>query len=91
MNPKGATISVHPEVLGNFVFALIFILCQEIISLRLKYLLLRRYGNFNYGGGRGGFGGGGFGGPNNFGNVGGGGGRDFGFAGRNNRGGRGRG
>nr|SVE91069.1 EOG090X04A7 [Daphnia sinensis] len=49
------------------------------------------YGNFNYGGGRGGFGGGGFGGPNNFGNVGGGGGRDFGFAGRNNRGGRGRG
>nr|SVE75055.1 EOG090X04A7 [Daphnia dolichocephala] len=50
------------------------------------------YGNFNYGGGRGGYGGGGFGGPpqlNNFGNAGGG--RDFGFGGRNNRGGRGRG
>nr|CAH0112723.1 unnamed protein product [Daphnia galeata] len=52
------------------------------------------YGAFNYGGGRGGYGGGGFGGPpqiNNFSNVGGGGGRDFGFGGRNNRGGRGRG
>ena len=53
-----------------------------------------RYGAFNYGGGRGGYGGGGFGGPpqiNNFSNVGGGGGRDFGFGGRNNCGGRGRG
>nr|SVE83594.1 EOG090X04A7 [Daphnia pulex] len=52
------------------------------------------YGAFNYGGGRGGYGGGGFGGPpqiNSFSNAGGGGGRDFGFGGRNNRGGRGRG
>nr|SVE85426.1 EOG090X04A7 [Daphnia pulicaria] len=53
------------------------------------------YGAFNYGGGRGSYGGGGFGGPpqiNSFSNAGGGGGgRDFGFGGRNNRGGRGRG